>query len=241
MILKLVRWLAIAILAPIGLFLASAAILGRTPVNAAWTEPAAGVTIYVITNGVHSGLVLPVNSNGVDWRVRTPASDLRDPAATGDWRAFGWGDREFYLNTPDWAHLKIMTALSALTGSGSTLIHVDHWRAFAPDGTVRPLRLRPEEYRRLTAFVAASFAYRPTPIPGFGGNDVFYPAKGHYSAFVTCNVWVGRALAAAGVRTGRWTVFESDVMRWVPLPPDAAMAQPAPHRAGSPARASVLA
>ncbi len=212
----LLRLFAIAVLVPFGLFLGSAALLGRMPANNGWTEPAGGVTIYVITNGVHSGLVLPVNTAGIDWRVLTPAGDLPDPAQTGDWRAFGWGDRDVYLNTPDWAHLKPATALAALVGSGRTVIHVDHWRAFVPDASVRPLRLRAAEYRRLAAFVAASFADRRATMPGYGANDVFYAARGHYNAFHTCNTWVGAALASAGVRTGLWTVFESDVMRWVP-------------------------
>ncbi len=228
--LKLVRVVAIAILIPFGLFLASAAILGRVPINSDWTEPDDGVTIYVFTNGVHSGLALPFSAAGIDWRARTPASDLRDPAMSGTWRAFGWGDRDFYLNTPDWAHLKAATALSALIGSGRTLIHVDHWRAFMADDSVRPLRLRPDEYRRLATFIDATFADQRAAVAGYGADDAFYAAKGRYSLFRTCNVWVGEALATAGVRTGRWTVFESDVMRWVPqraAPSEAVRTSPA--------------
>ena len=53
---------------------------------------------------------------------------------------------------------------------------------------------------------------------GYTPRDVFYAATGHYGALRTCNVWTGEALRHAGVRMGRWTPFESDVMRWIPVP-----------------------
>lgn len=189
--------LALVLLVPLGLYLAAAAILGRIPVNTGWTEPADGITIFVQTNGVHTGIVLP--------------------DGPGRWRAFGWGDRDFYLNTPTWADVRPSTVVAALAGSGQTLVHVDRLGPFRPDENWRPLRLRPAEYARLRTTIAATLMPGGRAIPGYGPDDSFYPARGHYSAFVTCNVWVSRGLASAGVRTGLWTPFESDVMRWVPV------------------------
>jgi Protein of unknown function (DUF2459) len=207
---RLFRGFAIALLVPLGLYLGAAATLGRVPVNAGWTEPAEGITIFVQTNGVHAGLVLP--------------------DGPGRWRAFGWGDRDFYLNTPTWAELRPATVVAALAGSGKTVVHVDLLGEFAPDANWRPLRLRPAEYARLRAYIAATLVPGETAIPGYGPADRFYPARGRYSAVVTCNVWVGRGLARAGVRTGFWTPFESDVMRWVPLPrvPSSPLSSPRP-------------
>ena len=215
---RFARLLALVLLVPLGTYLLAAAVLGRVPVNAAWREPAQGITIYVQTNGVHTGVVLPVVAGGIDWRRRVLASDLTDPRAAGSWLAFGWGDRDFYLNTPRWQDVRPATVASALIGSGNTLVHVDHLDAFAPDENWRPLRLRREEYARLAAFVAATFADNAQVVRGYGARDIFYTARGHYSALRTCNVWTGEALRTAGVRTGVWTVFESDVIRWVPVP-----------------------
>ena len=145
---------------------------------------------------------------------------MPDPAPC-DWLLFGWGDRRFYVETPTWRDVRPGTVVAALVGSGDTLVHVDHWRAFEPDDSVRALRLRPDEYRRLAAFVDASFAKRRERVPGYGPRDVFYAARGDYSAIATCNVWVGRALAHAGVEVGRWTPLSGNVMRWVPRPPTA--------------------
>ena len=196
---KLVRTVLTGALALVGLYLAAALALGRLPVNDAWREPASGTTIYVQANEFHTGLVLPVGP--------------------GKWRAYGWGDRAFYLNTPRWQDSRADTALWALIGSGDTVVHVDDLDEFLPDENWRPLRLRPHEYARLRAFIAATFAPGGKAIPGYTPRDRFYPAIGRYSAFTTCNVWTGRALAAAGVRTGIWTAFKSDVMRWVTWPP----------------------
>jgi uncharacterized protein (TIGR02117 family) len=76
--------------------------------------------------------------------------------------------------------------------------------------------LRPEEYRRLTTFISASFAKFGEMRSGYARYDAFYPATGRYSAVRTCNAWTGEALRAAGVRIGRWTPFPSTVMRWLP-------------------------
>ena len=182
----------------VGLYFAAAAILGHVPVNAAWREPREGITIYVQTNGVHTGVVLP--------------------AAPHRWRAYGWGDRDFYLNTPRWQDIRPGTLIAALIGSPNTLVHVDELGDFEPDENWRPLRLRPDEYARLRAFVAATFAPHPQRLPGYTTTDSFYTARGRYSALRTCNVWTGEALRTAGVRTGVWTPFASDVMRWIPRP-----------------------
>ncbi len=191
------------VLIPLGLYLATAAILGHTPANPDWREPGASdpgaITIFVQSNGVHTGIVLP--------------------AGPGKWRAYGWGDRDFYLNTPRWQDIRPHTAISALVGSGDTLVHVDDLDDFLPDEYWRPIRLRRHEHKRLRGFIGATLQSSGKPIPGYTARDRFYPAHGRYSALTTCNVWTGRALKAAGVRTGIWTPFAGDVMRWVPRPP----------------------
>jgi uncharacterized protein (TIGR02117 family) len=83
---------------------------------------------------------------------------------------------------------------------------------------IRTLVLRPDEYRRLAAFIRRSFAGRPAHRHGYGGWDVFYDARGTYSAVRTCNAWTGEALRHAGVRMGSWTPFPYTVMRWLPTP-----------------------
>jgi uncharacterized protein (TIGR02117 family) len=206
------RLIQVFLLIPL-LYLAAGAVGGAIPLNPGWREAEDGVTIYVATNGVHTGLVVPARAFGVDWTRLTRPEHIRDPRYAGRWLWFGWGERDFYLNTPSWRELSPRAALHSLIGSDRTLMHVDH--LLEPWEDARPVRLTPAQYRRLAAGILASFDPADRrPIPGYGAADVFYPARGYYDAVRTCNWWTGRRLAEAGVRVGAWTPFSATVMQW---------------------------
>jgi uncharacterized protein (TIGR02117 family) len=188
---------------------------GMVPSNAGWSPPERGVTLYIESNGVHTGIVMPKVAAGVDWRDVFPARDLADPRyGRFDHLSVGWGERDFYLGTPTWSDLKLTTVLAAAVGSNRTLVHVDHVPRPTAGGAVRRLVVRPAEYRRLAAYVRASLVPGGDRLPGYYRYDIFYPARGHYDAVHTCNAWVGDALRFAGIRVGAWTPFPATVMRW---------------------------
>ena len=225
--------LAVALLA----YVAAGLVGGSLPVNPRWRPPPEGVTIWVEDNGIHTGLVMPKVAAGVDWRPFAPAADLKDPryAAFG-YVAIGWGEHGFYLGTPTWSDVRPGIVLGAALGSDRTLLHVEHLPRPVDGVDARRVVLRPDEYRRLAAFIRASLKSRRR-WPGYAGNDVFYEARGRYSALWTCNSWTGAALQAAGVRVGRWTPFPATVMGWfgagagaaapVPITPQARAPSPA--------------
>jgi uncharacterized protein (TIGR02117 family) len=194
---------------------AAGVIGGIVPSNAGATRPAQGIPVVIESNGIHTGLVLPKVAAGADLRDLLPASDLADPRyAAYDHVAIGWGDRRFYVETPTWADVRPMTLVSAALGSGQTVLHVEHIAAPGPSRDSRVVLLRPAEYRRLVAFVRASFAPRGWHRTGYGMDDAFYAATGRYDAYRTCNSWTGDALRAAGVRIGAWTPFPVTVLEW---------------------------
>jgi uncharacterized protein (TIGR02117 family) len=199
----------------LGLYPAAGAIGGAIPVNAGWRPPARGVTVFVETNGVHTGLVVPKAAAGVDWRDLARPEDLADPRyARWGWLAIGWGERRFYLETPTWADVKPGTVLAAAMGSDAVLLHLDHVPRPAAGSDERPVTLRPDEYQRLAAYIRASVAPGGRHYRGYDVYDAFVDARGRYSAAHTCNAWVGEALRAAGVRIGWWTPFAWTVTRW---------------------------
>lgn len=214
--------LGTALLAFVALLVAYGAaglIGGSIPANTGWRPPAAGVTIYVETNGVHTDLVLPVAAAGIDWRDLVRPEDIADPRyAAYNHLAIGWGEARFYLETPTWADVRPGTVLHAALGSDRTLMHIAHVPAPAIGPDVRRIVLRVEHYRRLARFVRASFAVplrgRPRVYTGYGPYDAFYSASGRYDAVMTCNAWTGAALRSAGVRIGAWTPFAVTVMGW---------------------------
>ena len=218
---RLLSVLRVAGLALAGLLLAYAAagfLLGAIPANRGWRQADRGVLIFVETNGVHSGVLLPVRAAGVDWSRIVRPEHLPDPRRAGTHLLFGWGERRFYLETPRWSDVRPATVVRAATGSDETLIHVDHVRDPRSAAHIRPLRLSTVEYRRLARAVAAQFAPGGAPIAGYGPADVFYPARGRYDMVRTCNAWTGDMLRAAGVRVGRWTPFSATVMWWFDAP-----------------------
>ena len=210
--------MAFALAAVVALYLGAALVGSLAPANPGWRETPGGVTIYVETNGRHTGIVVPVAAAGIDLSLTFRPTDLADANRAGNWLAFGWGERNFYLETATWADLRPKTALFALIGSARTLLHVDHLDRPSPGSDQRPVRISVAEYRRLIAGVLASVApgpdKRPVAIEGYGDRDLFYEARGSYSLFHTCNSWTATTLAQAGIKAPLWTPFSGGVMRW---------------------------
>ena len=179
------------------------------------TDPEARITLFVQSNGVHTAIVVPVSIAAIDWRALIDPRDFGGIEA-GDHLSFGWGHRQFYLETPRWRDLKPQVAFRALTGSGGTLMHVEHLRAPRAGPDLRPFRVTAAQYHRLAAFILDGFdlpaSGRPRAIPGYGPRDRFYVASGRYDLFRTSNSWTGAALRHAGVSMGIWTPFAQSIM-----------------------------
>jgi uncharacterized protein (TIGR02117 family) len=213
------RGLAGLIALPLTWF-AAVLLLGLVPANVAFNQAGRdGVTIYVLTNGVHTWIVMPKVNEDMDWRLIAAPQHLADPRwGAADSVAIGYGNRDFYLNTPTWGDLTVRRAFAALFGGGPTLLHVMHVDHPRAEEDQRPIRLSHAQYRRLAAYIQARFrrdaAGRPLPLlgRGYGPNDAFYAAEGGYSFVFTCNEWTGRALREAGVRMGLWTPLAQSVM-----------------------------
>jgi uncharacterized protein (TIGR02117 family) len=199
-----------------GLYAIAGAAGSMIPVNRDWRQAEAGVRIYVIDNGIHTDLVLPVSAAGDWWTDLVRPEHFADPGSiAASHVAFGWGDRDFYLNTPTWWDVNPLRIGRAATGVGATVMHVERVAEPRVGPDVRAIVLRPAEYARLAAFIRASFGKARAPVRGYGNADAFYDGLGRYSLFNTCNNWTGAALRSAGVRMGAWTPFPSGVMRWL--------------------------
>jgi uncharacterized protein (TIGR02117 family) len=199
------------------LYFLAAFIGGLIPANPSWKQAERGVTVFVRTNGVHTWIMVPAAAAGIDWRPIAPPQHIKDPRYAGNYLAIGYGNRDFYLNTPTWGDLSLRTALAAAVGGGPSLVHVEHEWNPRPNEYQQPLVLSIPEYRKLAARIRQSFDLsggRSKPLlgRGYGPADVFYEARGPYNAYRTCNEWTGEALRAAGVRTGVWTPLSESIM-----------------------------
>jgi uncharacterized protein (TIGR02117 family) len=210
--------LALVVLALL-LFALAGWIGSSIPRNSDWREPESGIRVLVGSNGVHTELVMPLVTPEKDWRRDFPAADLPVPDRGFTHVAVSWGEKEVFLNTPTWWDLSPVTVLRIVGIGGDGLLHVSHYVRPAPSDDFRPITLTPEQYRRLVAAVERSVPRgQRVRYAGYGPEDVFYDAPGHYTASNTCNQWTSDMLAAAGVKTGWWTPFAGGVMKWVPSP-----------------------
>lgn len=171
---------------------------------------------YVISNGVHVDFVFPVQSSITDWREIFPLEDFPVRPFSPHWISIGWGDREFYLNTPEWKDLTFERAWGALSGSNRTLLHVSYFQKNQLSERAYKLDLSEESYRQLLGHVVKSLAIRenkaiPVQHYSYGSSDAFYEAMGSYNVLKTCNTWVGDGLEFAGYEVGAWTPFPSNV------------------------------
>jgi uncharacterized protein (TIGR02117 family) len=165
-----------------------------------------GIAIYACDNGVHTDLVLPVQAGAVDWRAALPVT-VPMWASEQDYVSFGWGSRDFYINTPTWADVRVGTALKAVLWD-ETVVHIEHRGRPGPPEACGTWVVGPEAYQHIAAYVAASFQKPAVPVArGYGPRDTFYAATGRYTIIDTCNQWTGQALRAGEAPVAPWTPF----------------------------------
>ena len=136
-------WLILAI----GLYFGAALAGSLIAANAGWRQPDTGVEIWVETNGVHTGIVMPLANAQADWRDLLRPEDLRDPRYYSTHVLVAWGEARFYRETETWADLTPAIAWNAATGSDEVLMHVDFLRRHPRAVQHRPERTRAIQLR----------------------------------------------------------------------------------------------
>ena len=209
-------WIKAALIARvvIAVYIGAALVLGLLPVNASFRQTADGITIFVRTNGVHTDLVLPVKTSEINWAEHFAQAHFAGPVSQMTYIGFGWGDRDFYLQTRTWADIRPLQALTAFMGLKPTVLHVHYMEPRFFVGERVALMISTEHYVQLVSYVTASLrrdttgAVVPIANAAYGATDAFYDAHGSYSAISTCNDWVRQGLSRGGIRTARWSPFD---------------------------------
>lgn len=191
--------------------------LSAVPVGQRGHPAPDAIEAYILSNGVHTDIVVPVRSTHIDWNQQIRYTDTPAADSSMQYVGFGWGDKGFYLDTPTWAELKPSTAFKAMFWLGESAIHATfhHKPTEGPD-CVR-IYLTPAQYEQLIDFIKKSFDYdgkgRVEHIVGhsYGQHDAFYEAKRTYNLFYTCNSWANEALKTAGQRAAFWTPFDAGI------------------------------
>lgn len=193
------------------------------PVNSSYAYSENEIQFYVVSNGVHTDVCLPVKNEVYDWTDLIATQDFAEISNSPAYISIGWGDKGFYLDTPTWADLKVSTAIKAIFLPSETAMHITYFEEEPQESDkVVKCSMDKEEYLKLIEYVNASFERNGNEVgvqllvgKGYSLKDNFYEASGSYWGFKTCNTWTNEALKVAGVKTSFHALFEPGILRWI--------------------------
>lgn len=164
--------------------------------------------IYIQSNGTHLDIVVPIEQ--LD---STFAQQLNLPSNT-KYVCFGWGNKEFFFNVPEWKDLTFGLACRALFFRLESAMHVISYTEKKENWLT--VKVATSQQSKLNAFIQNSFVQKEKNLllckKNQIGNNCFYDAEGRYSCVNTCNVWVNDALKEANVETSVWSPFHWGVL-----------------------------
>jgi uncharacterized protein (TIGR02117 family) len=196
------------VLSVIALYFIIALILSYIPASSEEITEEKNKEIYIQSNGTHLDIVVPIDQLDSSFR-----SKLQLPENTA-FVSFGWGNKEFFFNVPEWKDLTFGLAFRALFFRLEAAMHViaythkkESWVA---------VKVSDSQKVKLTHFIENSFSKKQNSIQlckrNSAGNNCFYDAEGRYSCVNTCNVWVNDALKEANISTAVWSPFHWGVL-----------------------------
>ena len=189
-------------------------ILSIIPVNSYDLDKNKAITIYIKTNGVHTDLILPIKNEAKDWSKLILFKHTIAKDSIFEYVSFGWGDKDFYLNTPQWSDLKTSTALKAGCYLGSSAMHTEFYQSLNENENCKKIEVSKEEYLLLVKSISNNFKvdkkekFILIPNQHYNNSDAFYEAKGKYCLFYTCNSWANETLKSANQKAALWTLTD---------------------------------
>lgn len=211
---KILRNLVSTILLATVIYFAVALLLSFLPTHPPEKNCQPEHKIFVSTNGVHLDIILPIENIDPDLR-----SQLQLPTGT-HFVSFGWGDKEFYIKTPEWSDLTFPVAFRALFLKTEAAMHVTSLGRTFSDW--KELEICTGQLNALNSYINSSFKKNETgelqklDFPGYTSYDVFYEANGSFTVFNTCNVWANNALKETGIKISVWSPFDFGVLHHLP-------------------------
>lgn len=207
---NIVKWLIVyPLLIPITYFLVSF-VLTCIPYNSSFDIDSGDKSIYISSNGVHLDLIIHKDDM---------TDELLSDLVTSDqvkYCSFGWGDENFYVNTPTWDDLTFSNAMEAMFLKSSTLMHVTNYNK--ENTKWIKIKCTQEELDLLQSHILSSFHHDNSGNKqmlvgdGYSSSDFFFRANGSYSCLKTCNSWVNDVLKKSGMKSCVWTPFDFGVI-----------------------------
>ncbi|MFI1772091.1 TIGR02117 family protein [Thalassobellus citreus] len=204
MLKKVSKYIFYVLLVPISYLLVSLILMSIT-VNKNNEDSDLSNTIFLNSNGVHLDVILPIHHINKELLKGLNMNDNR-------YASFGWGEENFYLNTPTWGDLTFKHAFKAMFLKSNTLIHLTRFNTKS-DNWVE-VKLSENQLKKLNQYISKSFVLNEGDSKimlkgkGYTSSDDFYKANGNYSCLFTCNTWVNSAFKNSGLKSCFWTPLE---------------------------------
>ncbi|WP_064967090.1 DUF2459 domain-containing protein [Tenacibaculum ovolyticum] len=206
---KIIKWILYLLLIPI-VYIIISLILSSITVSRTVNNESSEKLVYLNTNGVHLDIVIPIEN--IESLVLSGIKYNRNEK----YLSFGWGDKNFYINTPTWGDLTINNAFRALFLESSTLIHVTRYKQKRSDWI--KIKVNESELQKLNNYLLNTFQINENGMKtilknkNYSSMNNFYKAKGSYSCFKTCNSWVNIGFKESGLKSCLWTPFDFGLM-----------------------------
>lgn len=202
---KIIKYIGYSILSVL-IYLVFSIVVSLFTVNSQQKISTNSKDIYLDTNGVHLSIIIPAKLLSKKLKLDLQTNKNQK------FMMFGWGDENFYLNTPTWNEFKFKYAFGALFLNNPTAIHVTSFYNKRSDWI--PVKTNEIQLSKLNDFIQQTFVLdslnQKIIIPQniYGKNNLFYKAKGSYSPVKTCNTWANKAFKESGLKACYWTLFD---------------------------------
>ncbi|WP_299156191.1 DUF2459 domain-containing protein [uncultured Tenacibaculum sp.] len=207
---KILKWVLYILLIPIS-YLVISLILTSITIDPKVENKTSNKTIYLSTNGVHLDIVIP--KKNLDSLLLAGIKTNK----TDNYLSFGWGDENFYINTPTWGDLTFNNAFKAMFLKSTTLMHVTRYQNKHSDW--KKIKVTDSQLQKLSSYLLNTFETNKNGMKiilknkGYSFNDDFYKSKGSYSCFKTCNSWVNIGFKKSGLKSCLWTPFDFGLIK----------------------------
>ncbi len=187
------------------------------------------VEIYVTSNGLHTDIVIPIETQNESqipfFEILKQDSILNlyfTNSVSYKWLSIGWGDKGFYNESYNGNFPSVSTSLNAALLPSETLMHLDFYKNNLKEGkNCKKIKLRKEDFQNLLQHIEASFRtvnknqnikFVSLPQKGYSKTDYFFEAKGNYHLFYTCNSWTNEGLQKANRKTAYFAPFAQTIL-----------------------------
>ena len=171
-----------------------------------------GIEIFVQTNGVHTFIIIPAGFAEIE-KLKIDFQTCRFQKTDIKYVSYSWGDKEFYLNTPQWKDLKFGTAFKAAFLPSESIVRIGLlMQKPKKNKYTKMLKISRSQCILLYNFISKNYEIDKKISQPKNCFEMFFDSKTNYTLFYTCNNWTSEALKPAGIRTPLWSPFDKGVM-----------------------------